>query len=119
MGTRVVVATTIAGVLFAVHTIFSGAPMRVHVVMALGLVAAFVVPALFVGRPKDAWVRPWPVLALTCFGVLALVVGQMIAVSKTELLDGAVLFVGGVPFVLTLLTLHGLLVHRASRSGTV
>lgn len=112
-------ATAIAGVLFTVHTILSGAPMCVHVVMALGLVAAFWVPAMFVRRPKDAWVRPWPVLALTCLGVLALVVGEMITVSKAELLDGAALFVVGVPAVLALLTVHGLVVHRVSRGGTV
>jgi hypothetical protein len=119
MGIRVAVATTIAGVLFAVHTILSGAPMRVHVVAALGLIAGFWVPALFVRRPKDAWVRPWPVLALTCLGVLGLVVGEMIAVSKAELLDGVALFVVGVVAVLALLTLHGLVVHRVSRGGTV
>jgi hypothetical protein len=118
MGTRIAVATTIAGVLLTVHTIVSGAPIRVHVVTALGLVAAFWIPAMFVRRPKDAWVRPWPVLALTCLGVLALVVGEMIAVSKSELLDGAALFAGGVPFVLALLTVHGLVVHRLSRGGT-
>lgn len=119
MGTRIAVATMIAGVLFAVHTIASGAPLRVHVVIAVGLIAAFWVPALFVRRAKDAWVRPWPVLALTCLGMLALVAGEMLAVSKSELLDGAVLFVAGVPAVLVLLTLHGLLVHRVSRRGAV
>jgi len=117
MGTRVAVATTIAGVLFAVHTMLSGAPMRVHVVTALGLVAAFFIPALFVARPRDA-VRPWPVLALSSLGVLALVAGQMIAVSKAELLDGAALFVVGVPGVLALLMFHGAVVHRVSRRGT-
>jgi len=119
MRTRIVVATTIAGVLFALHTVLSGAPMRVHVVLALGLMAAFWVPAMFVRRPKDAWVRPWPVLAITCLGTLGLVAGEMIAVHKAKLLDGAVLFVVGVPAVLLLLTGHGLVVHRVSRDGTV
>jgi len=119
MGTRIEVATTIAGALFTMHTILSGAPTRIHVVTTLDLVAAFWVPTLFVRRPKKTWVRPWPVLALTCRGVLALVVGEMIAVSKAELLDGAALFVVGVPAVLTLLTVHGFVVHRVSRGGTV
>jgi hypothetical protein len=118
MGTRVAVATIIAGMLFAAHTLWSGAPMRVHVVTAVGLLVAFCVPALFVGRPKDA-VQPWPVLALTCLGVLALVVGEMLAVSKTEILDGVVLFVVGAPAVIALLLFHGVLVHRMSRRGTV
>lgn len=118
MGTRVVVATTIAGVLLAVHAIVSGAPMSVHVATGLGLVAAFFVPALFVARPKDA-VRLWPVLALSCLGVLALVAGEMIVVSKTELLDGAALFVVGVPATVALLMFHGTVVHHVSRRGAV
>jgi len=119
MGTRLAVATAIAGVLFAAHTILSGAPVRVHVVMAIGIMVAFWAPALFVRRPKDAWVRVWPVLALAGFGVLALVLGEMLAVSKAEPFDGVVLFVVGVPAVLVLLTLHGFVVQRLSRRGTV
>jgi hypothetical protein len=118
MGTRVAVATTIAGVLFAVHAILSGAPLRVHLVTAVGLIAAFWVPALFVRGPKDPWVRPWPVLALTCLGVVAFVVGEMVAVSKAELVDAITLFVVGVPATLALLTVQGLFVHRVSRGRT-
>jgi amino acid transporter len=111
------VATTIAGVLFAVHTVVSGAALRVHLVTALGLVAAFWLPALFVRRPKDPWVQPWPVLAVTCLGVLAFAVGAVLTVPKAQILDAAVLFVVGVPAVLALLTLHGLVVQRVSPGG--
>ena len=115
MKVRVAVATAITGVLLAAYLMLSGAPPRVHFVAGAALVVAFWIPALLVDRPTDVWARRWRVLALVSLGVVTLDVGSTMTTGKKEFLDAPALFAVGIPAMIALLALHGLVVHRAAR----
>jgi hypothetical protein len=119
MKVRAAVAIVIASLLFGAYLLSSGAPPRVHVATAAGLVLAFLVPAMVVGRPGDVWTRRWIVLGLVVFGVAALDVGLSATISKKELFDAPALFIVGVPAMAALLALHGAIVRRVARGAAV
>ena len=119
MKVRAAVAMVIASLLFGAYLLGSGAPPRVHTATAVGLVLAFFVPAMLVGRPRDVWARRWTVLGLVVFGVAALDGGLSATMSKKELFDAPALFIVGVPAMAALLALHGAIVRRVAARAAV
>ena len=91
MKVRIAVATAITGVLLAAYLMLSG------------------------DRPTDVWARRWRVLTLVSLGVVTLDVGSTRTTGKKEFLDAPALFAVGIPAMIALLALHGLVVHRAAR----
>src|SRR3569623_218451 len=113
MMTRATVATIFVAGVVGCYLAISGGPMRVHVATFLGVVVAFVVPALFIERPRDLWIRRWTVLATVSAGIVVLDVGMTATIAKKEILDAPALFLAGIPAMVALLALHGLIVQRA------
>jgi hypothetical protein len=103
----------LAALIFGFYLGASGGPVRVRIAACLGLMVAFVLPALFVDRPRDIWARRWIVLGTVLAGIVVLDLGMTVTISKKELLDAPALFVAGTPAILALLVLHGLIVQRA------
>jgi hypothetical protein len=112
MKTRATVAVGLAALLFGCYLAISGAPPRVHAATGLGLAIAFGVPALFVDRPRDLWTHRWAVLATVLGGIAVLDLAMTATISKKEALDAPALFVAGIPAMLVLLAVHGLIVQR-------
>jgi hypothetical protein len=115
MKTRFAVGALIALGLFALYYSLSGAPLRVHVASGAGLVVAFWLPSLLVGRPADVWARRWAVLGLVVIGHLVLEILSTGAISKKEFLDSPLVFAVGVPMMIVLLLFHGTLVSLVQR----
>ena len=92
---RVLVPTVIAAVVVAAGWRLSGAPARVHMVEAVGVILAFWLPAQFISRP-DALLRKWP-LALCCIlgGTLVWDILTTLVIAKREFLMGAILLYPG------------------------
>jgi hypothetical protein len=112
MRTKATIAVGLAALPFGCYLAISGAPPRVHAATGLGLATAFGLPALFVDRPRDLWNRRWAVLATVLGGILVLDLGMTATISKKEVLNAPVLFLAGVPAMLVLLAVHGLIVQR-------
>lgn len=110
---RLLVAVTLAGGLFALYLRASGAPPRVHVAEAVGLLAAFVVPALLVGEPRDLFRRWLPVSALIVVGTVlrTVLVAEVVGKFEFSLLPALAL----VPFVAVLLLVHSVVVGLLTR----
>lgn len=117
MKIRAIVATCIAGGLFAAYLASSGAPTRVHVTVGIGLLVGFWLPALLVRRPRDLQHRR--VLAVVILGAIALAVGNTITVSKAEFPSGVLLALASLPVLFALLAVHGSVVQLATRRRAV
>jgi hypothetical protein len=117
MRTRAVMATCIAGGLFAAYLASSGGPTRVHIAVGIGLLLGFWLPALLVRRPGD--LRRRSVLAVVALGAVALGVGNTITVAKAEFPTGVILALASIPVLLALLAVHGSVVQRATRRRAV
>jgi hypothetical protein len=117
MKTRVAIATGIAAGLFAAYLASSGASVRVHVALGLGLLLGFWVPALFVRRPSD--LRRGRVLAAVILGAVALAVGSAITIAKGGLSTAVIQALASIPVLLALVAAHGFVVQRATRGSAV
>lgn len=108
---KVISALFIAGSLFGLYLSLSGAPARVHIAEGIGLLVAFVLPALLVGSLDDIRRRWLPLVLLTVLGFIVREWLVSLAVAKYEfLMAGPAVLLVGLLFVAGLLTLHGFIV---------
>ena len=120
---RLAVALSMAGGLFALYLSVSGAPPRVHLADAVGLVVLFVVPALLVRSPRDLSERWFPILALVLAGAVLRSALNARVIAKVEFDMVSVLT--ALPFLVLgaalLLLAHGAIVARVElyREGAV
>ena len=111
---RVLSSLLINSALLALYLNVSGAPIRVHFASFTGLIAAFVVPAQFVGSPLDL-AEQWPLLlVLTILGLAIYHYLSVQVIVKAESSFFAILFL--LPFLWLLLLAHSFVASFLSRS---
>ena len=86
---RIATATAFAAIVFIPTVVYSGAPMRVHLVNAMGLALAFWLPALAIENYSFVKKHAWLLAAAVIVGTTAWHVGTSIVVAKYEFSAGA------------------------------
>ncbi|MDJ0760909.1 MAG: hypothetical protein QNJ19_16060 [Woeseiaceae bacterium] len=86
---KVLIATILAGIAFSPVYLYSGAPLRVHLADALGLLIAFWIPALMIRSWEDLKRRALLFAAFVVFGTLAWDAVTASVISKRDFLMGA------------------------------
>ena len=113
---RLLLATALFFVVLLIVTAPSGAPFRVHVAVAAGLLIAFWLPALVVRRPADVLARWYMIVPGILLGILVWDALSSVAIAKREFFTNAwITYPLGVVAILLLLLLHSMGVQLASR----
>ena len=105
------VSTALYSVVFITSVVSTGAPLRVHIVDAIGLLIAFWLPAQFVGSPVTLRTRWLPVIGCILLGTFTWdVLSSLVIVKRPLFWEAALLYPAAVFSFSVLLLLHGVII---------